>query len=147
MHYDSGPNMTPLVDIVMVILIFMMLAGSFGGLEHYLVSTVPYNPRGTGAVEAKLDFVPDEPLEIRVDSPMPDKWVARAGRIEQVGDAGSLTARLAAMRKQMESAGKSADKIQVVLSPGRNVKYEHLIDVYQAALRAEFTKISFATAH
>jgi biopolymer transport protein ExbD len=78
---------------------------------------------------------------------MPDKWVARAGRIEQVGDAGSLTAQLAAMRKQMESAGKPADKIQVVLSPGRNVKYEHLIDVYQAALRAEFTKISFAAAH
>ena len=29
-HYDSGPNMTPLVDVVMVILIFLMLAGSFG---------------------------------------------------------------------------------------------------------------------
>ena len=24
-HYDAGPNMTPLVDVVMVILIFLML--------------------------------------------------------------------------------------------------------------------------
>ena len=40
-HYDSGPNMTPLVDVVMVILIFLMLCGSFGGMERYLVSNLP----------------------------------------------------------------------------------------------------------
>ena len=40
-HYDSGPNMTPLVDVVMVILIFLMLCGSFGGLEHFLASSLP----------------------------------------------------------------------------------------------------------
>src|SRR6185295_15996911 len=37
-HYDSGPNMTPLVDIVMVILIFLMLAGSFGSSTQFLMS-------------------------------------------------------------------------------------------------------------
>ena len=39
--YDSGPNMTPLVDVVMVILIFLMMVGNFGALEHYLLSNVP----------------------------------------------------------------------------------------------------------
>ena len=47
-HYDSGPNMTPLVDVVMVILIFLMLAGSFAGAEHYLVSNVPFSKQGAG---------------------------------------------------------------------------------------------------
>ena len=56
-HYDSGPNMTPLVDVVMVILIFLMLAGSFGGAEHYLQSKVPIR-KGAGSV--KSDAVPDE---------------------------------------------------------------------------------------
>src|ERR1700742_3022709 len=47
-HYDSGPNMTPLVDVVMVILIFLMLAGSFGETEKYLVSDVPVAAKGAG---------------------------------------------------------------------------------------------------
>ena len=47
-HYDSGPNMTPLVDVVMVILIFMMLVGQFIGAEHYLVSNLPISQSGAG---------------------------------------------------------------------------------------------------
>ena len=43
---NSGPNMTPLVDVVMVILIFLMLAGSFGATEHYIVSSMPVGPKG-----------------------------------------------------------------------------------------------------
>ena len=54
---------------------------------------------------------------------------------------------IAAMRQQFNAAGTKTDKIQVVISPGRNVKYKFLIDCYQAAMDAEYTKISFATAH
>ena len=50
-HYDSGPNMTPLVDVVMVILIFLMLAGTFGANEHFLTSNLPLSERGVGQVE------------------------------------------------------------------------------------------------
>src|ERR1700753_2777622 len=88
-HYDSGPNMTQLVDVVMVILIFLMLAGSFAGAEHYLVRNVPYTPKGAAGAPPPPGFVPDEPLEIRVDSPVADRFVARAGQI-QVDDAAKL---------------------------------------------------------
>lgn len=145
-HYDSGPNMTPLVDVVMVILIFLMLAGSLGGAEHYLVSNLPFTPKGAGGAPPPKGFVPDEPLDIRVDSPTPDRFIARAGQI-QVSDADHLRAQLTKMRQQLNSAGTPTDKIQVVISPGRAVKYKFLIDCYQAAMEAEFTKISFATAH
>ena len=63
-HYDSGPNMTPLVDVVMVILIFLMLAGSFAGAEHFLVSNVPYTPKGAGGQPPPAGFVPDEEIPI-----------------------------------------------------------------------------------
>jgi biopolymer transport protein ExbD len=145
-HYDSGPNMTPLVDVVMVILIFLMLVGQFDKLEHYLVSNLPYTEKGLGGAKPPEGFVPDEPLDIRVDSPTPDKWVANAGRIS-TSDARSLTAALTRMRDEFKAAGKGIDKIQVVISPGRDVKYEYLIGVYEAAMRAEFTKISFKRAH
>ena len=84
-HYDAGPNMTPLVDVVMVILIFLMLTGSFAVGEHFLQSNMPVTKKGAGQVTDKS--VPDEPLEIRVDSftrPGPDgvsvdMWAAQAG--------------------------------------------------------------------
>ena len=81
-HYDSGPNMTPLVDVVMVILIFLMLAGSFGGIEHYLVSSTPVTKTGGGA---NTSVVPDEvQYTITVDSPMgmSDRFIVRAGDLE-----------------------------------------------------------------
>lgn len=142
-HYDSGPNMTPLVDVVMVILIFLMLAGSFGGAEHYLVSSTPVTKAGVGGSKS---LVPDNVnYTITVDSPSPDRFVARAGDLT-TGDMNSLVAALAKKKSQFAAAG-SIDKVQVIISPGRQVKYKFLIDVYQAALDAQFTKISFSTAH
>ena len=45
------------------------------------------------------------------------------------------------------AAGQATDQIQVKISPGKNVKYKYLIAVYEAAMRADFTKIAFATSH
>src|ERR1044071_8841502 len=66
-HYDTGPNMTPLVDIVMVILIFLMLTGSFAAGEHFLQSNLPLTRKGLGG-DKNQNVPKDENLEIRVDS-------------------------------------------------------------------------------
>jgi biopolymer transport protein ExbD len=145
-HYDSGPNMTPLVDVVMVILIFLMLAGSFAGAEHYLVSNVPYTPKGAGGEPPPPGFVPDQPVEIRVDSPVPDRFVARVESVT-VDDAPKLKAVLDKLRDQLAANGTKPDKVQIKISPGRNVKYKFLVEVYQAALQAKFEKVGFSPAH
>lgn len=148
-HYDSGPNMTPLVDVVMVILIFLMLAGSFGGMEHYLLSNLPLQERGpnveTVTKSDKLEV--DEPLEVRVDSPVPDRFVARFGGL-QAQDGAALRAGFRQLYQRMEQAAPgSTDKTQIVISPGRHVKYAFLIQVYEAAAQEKFKKIAFATSH
>lgn len=145
-HYDSGPNMTPLVDVVMVILIFLMLAGSFVGAEHFLVSNLPLSASGAGNVQMPAGFIPDEPIDIRVDSPSPDKFVATAGRI-RTDDVKVLASQLRAMRQALNAAGKPDDKIQVKIGPGKNVKYRFLVQVYEAALDAGYKKVAFATSH
>jgi biopolymer transport protein ExbD len=147
-HYDSGPNMTPLVDVVMVILIFLMLAGTFAGTEWYLVSNLPLRSSGGGNVAPPPGGFPDdEPLEIRVDqNATRDGFVARAGQV-QTSDPKVLLAGLERMREQFARAGKGPDKVQVIISPSRTVKYEHLMAVYQTAMEAGFDKkIGFATA-
>jgi biopolymer transport protein ExbD len=143
-HYDSGPNMTPLVDVVMVILIFLMLAGSFAASEHYLQSSTAITKTGAGGNKG---LVPDEvQYTINVDSPAPDRFIARAGDLS-TGDLKVLTAALERKLKEFNAAGTVTDKVQVIIAPGRQVKYKFLIDVYQATLEANFTKVSFQEAH
>ena len=149
-HYDSGPNMTPLVDVVMVILIFLMLAGSFGANEHYLASKVPIRKGGTSGA---TDAVPDETdFRITVDA-LEDRFNARPDGMEPLQSEDSLKAALGAKLGQFATVGTSPDKIQVIISPGRQVKYAFLMQVYEAALDAEgpghekFTKVAFEDPH
>ena len=145
-HYESGPNMIPLVDVVMVLLIFLMLVGQFGGMEHYLISNLPYTEKGLGGAKPLAGAVPDEPLDIRVDSSASGGWVARVGKI-QTSNMETLAGQLTTMHENLNKVGTKTDKIQVVISPGKNVKYDYLVGVYQAAMDANFTKISFASSH
>ena len=146
-HYDSGPNMTPLVDVVMVILIFLMLAGSFEQGGWFLVSSMPIKKEGGAAAPPpKPGEIPDEPLMVRVDN-SPDGFRVTAGDIRSTGDRDSLKAALEQKRRGLEATGTTPDRVQVILQPGRNVKYNNLITVYEAALRAGFKKVGFATSH
>jgi biopolymer transport protein ExbD len=138
--------MTPLVDVVMVILIFMMLVSQFVGAEHFLTSNLPISQSGAGNAQLPPGFLPDEPLDIRVDSPMPDRFVATAGQI-RTSDPAVLTSALRQMRLNLNKAGKTDDQIQVKIGPGKNVKYGFLVQVYEAALNAGYVKIAFATSH
>src|SRR5882724_1819043 len=97
-HYEAGPNMTPLVDVVMVILIFLMLAGQFGGAEHYLASNMPLVKGGTGGVPDNTVSV-DEPVEIRVDNSN-ERFIARGSTINAT-DQATLFSQLSALRQRM----------------------------------------------
>jgi biopolymer transport protein ExbD len=152
-HYESGPNMTPLVDIVMVILIFMMLTGTFVVGQHYLQSELASSRRGDNSTNTPR--LPDETLlQIRIDSLATGGWKAQAGKIE-VNSAGpedpiartKLTRMLSDLRVELEKEAKTpVDKIQVVISPGKTTKYKDLVEVYSAAMEAKFTKIAFSEA-
>lgn len=146
-HYDSGPNMTPLVDVVMVILIFLMLTGQFVVQEHYLVSNLPLRKSAAGNIAPPPGGFPEyELLEIRVDqNATRDGFVARVGQI-QTDDSRVLAASLKKLADQYIKADPSLEKVQVVISPGKAVKYDQIVEVYQAALEAQFKKIGFSTA-
>jgi len=125
----------------------LMMVGSFEGLQHYLVSNIPFTPKGAGNVDNE-EAVQDEPVTITVDADprYPDRYIARTGQ-NQASEGTVLAGVLIKLRTQMNSVGRATDKIQVVISPGRDVKYKSLLEVYEAALEAQFSKISFATSH
>ena len=150
-HYDSGPNMTPLVDVVMVILIFLMLAGHFGGQTTFLVSKQGIKKSGGQGRPLKPGEVPDTPLEIRVSNLDPTGnnpgFLATGTGLPPTHSIDTVQTWLTLRRKAYNAAGTPNDKILVTLSPTRDVKYKYLIDVYQAALQAGYEKVAFTTSH
>src|SRR5437660_7957020 len=135
-HYDSGPNMTPLVDVVMVILIFLMLCGSFGGIERYLASSLPITKNGGKDPNAKKSAFDDVQIDIRVDAPASSPaWTARFGDVV-TGDREKLTQSLSQKFSTFKAAGQASDKLQIIINPNKFVKWKSLIAVYQAALQA-----------
>ena len=154
-HYDSGPNMTPLVDVVMVILIFLMLAGSFAGATRYLMDKQKIHPKGTGQPQHR-EIKPQDieiDLDVLVDSSYPAndptakptgyiaKWPPGEGTavkpneplVSVTNDEAAVTAALA---EKLRKFGGNPDNVQVVLKPANGVPYKYIVRVYQAALNA-----------
>jgi biopolymer transport protein ExbD len=147
-HYDSGPNMTPLVDVVMVILIFLMLTGSFGAASHFLPSTMPIKEKGKGQIDkSKIPKVPDPQMEIFISSdPTSNTFRARIGTGQTYADVDSLYAELNKKRLEHIATGSTADKMQILLTPRLSTKFNHIMLVYEAAMKAEWPKIGFQSA-
>jgi biopolymer transport protein ExbD len=152
-HYESGPNMTPLVDVVMVILIFLMLTGSFGAVAHFLPSSMPIKQTGHGKIDPnKIPKVPDQQLEVYVQSRGQDIYVAKlSDGVEYFnGTAKSgktLVQALTEKRQAHQAGGKTADTLQVLLCPRLTTRMDHLMSVYEMAMKAECPKIGFQTAN
>lgn len=139
-HYDSGPNMTPLVDVVMVILIFLMLAGSFGAATHFLPSAA-YAGDGLGPRR-----IAPPSLDVFVSSLADGTMQARLSGGELYHDAPSLQTALSARRQQYVDQGMSQEATQVVICPRRNTRYDDVAAVYQAVLEARWPKVTFRSA-
>jgi biopolymer transport protein ExbD len=143
-RFEAGPNMTPLVDVVMVILIFLMLVGTFASSEWFLEQRGSmFNTATSTSLPPPKDYVPDEPIVIRVTYRSDDQYIAQAEKISTSSRA-ELEAGLMRMREQLTRIGRSLDKLVVVIQPQGNVKHRQYMEVYDSALAAGFTKVSFA---
>ena len=140
-RYESGPNMTPLVDVVMVILIFLMLAGSFGSNEHVLKSSLPV---AVGARSGGPAIDPGRRLDVYVTATADVDFAARTAAFGDVYDADVLRARLAEQRGLYVAAGTPPESVMVVIHPGPAARWGPVAAAYDAALRAEFQKVVFA---
>jgi biopolymer transport protein ExbD len=146
-RYDSGPNMTPLVDIVMVILIFLMLAGSFNQMEHYLLSDVPLQAKGVGGAPPVGTVFPTKfTIAVSQQGPM---YSVKAGNFASVKDTDpvracdQLTQQLRSQFKNFKDAGVKMDDVQIIIYPEQNVMLDGLVPAFEAAQKAGFSKVGF----
>lgn len=145
-HYESGPDMTPLVDVVMVLLIFLMMAGKFGGGIKYLISDMPISGQATAPAPPDPTKPPTQDIVLNVLSPTVDTFRAFYGRTVNAQNEEELASQLKALLDEKIAAGTKVEEVQLYIKPTRNVIYSNIIRVYTAAGRAGFTKIGFQTA-
>ena len=147
-HSESGPNMTPLVDIVMVILIFLMLCGSFGTSEKYVESILQLRPHGSNPYRPANDFAIDLHIDPYINSNGKSDWQVSfnsyIGGKAIKGDIAELKAALQSTLTKTTANQISPDHLQVMIAPGQNVKWQWVTTIYTAALESGYKRISFA---
>jgi len=133
-----GPNMTPMVDVVMVILIFFMASASFAGAEWFLKTAIPRQapPAQPPKAESGDPFkLPAARFELTLRRDAGGHTIASGQGIEPVELAG-LQPRLAALTK-----GASPEDLVLVIRSEGEVPYGDVIRAHDAAAMAGFSKV------
>jgi biopolymer transport protein ExbD len=138
LHY--GPNMTPMVDVVMVILIFYMSAASFVGSEWFLRTALP-KPAASAGPNAN---------STNADNPF-DLGAARFEITLMTGDGGVTVVRgrgfdgvsLAELPTRLKDLAQGTDEkdIVLVIRSEPEVPYGDVIKAHDAASAAGITQI------
>lgn len=124
-----GPNMTPMVDIVMVILIFFMASAAFMGEEWFLRAAIPVESVSGKASNTNLD-IPLPPLRIDVVLDADDQGATIAASVALQIEKGSLQRvldRIASFPR-----GKETETMEVLIKPSPRVAYRDVVRVHEA---------------
>jgi len=129
--------MTPMVDVVMVILIFFMASASFVGAEWFLKTATPRQgpPEAAKPEQADPYKLPPARFELTL-SPGADGRTAVAGP----GFAGATMADLPARLKDL-AAGVTPEDLVLVIRPEAGVPYGDVIRAHDAAAAAGIAKV------
>jgi biopolymer transport protein ExbD len=136
-RHDSGPNLTPMVDVVLVVLIFLMLAGAIAAPR---VLSAPTARSGPTARSSQMS------MDLRVqDDPATGEFIVTGMGLRIVGSSGQLFSALQSRFVAYQAAGIKPSDVQVVIRPSGNVKYQHVLTVYETVERAHFTRAALGT--
>jgi len=138
-----GPNMTRMVDVVMVILIFFMASASFAGGEWFLRAAIPREaqapapPKPDAGDPLKL---PPARFELMLARGQDGRTIA-SGQWMEPTDLAGLPARLADLAK-----GTTADDLVLIIRSHGDVPYGDVIRAHDAATAAGIAKVGLMDA-
>lgn len=149
--HRPGPNLMPLVDVVVVLLVFLMLTGGFAGFAT--TERAVALGQSHGATRSSADTGPR--LDIFVHP-------IAFGRADGVADfrtrlaggewgrdwecdstsADALAGRLAELRRACAAHGTAPSAVQVFVHPGTGVRWGPVAEACTAARQAGFGRVS-----
>lgn len=135
MHF--GPNMTPMVDVVMVILIFFMASATFAGAEWFLKAGIP---REGGADSGRRPEGSDPlalpPARFEISLSVEGGRTIVRGQGVGESDLSELPGKLSQL-----AAGVPPEEIVLIIRPDAAVPYADVIRAHDAAAKAGIKKV------
>jgi len=126
-----GPNMTPMVDVVMVILIFFMASTVVMGPEWFLRSglprkgsTVAAQPLPETRITVRLSITPDRQTVVSIDGGPPGTPVDAASAL-----------------RLLVPDSLAASSITLLIDAADDVPYDDVVTLHEAAATAGITKV------
>jgi biopolymer transport protein ExbD len=137
--HEFVPNLAPMVDVIMVLLVFFLLGASLDLVTQGVLQT-ELDPRSGPGAGAGVTIIPQ--VTITLEKAEDDGALIRVmGEILPDNSAGGLRAYLAARR----AAGADPDNV-VVIGAASAVRWRHVIAAMDAAVQAGFRNIQFAVS-
>ena len=129
------PPLTPMIDVTFQLLLFFLLTCEFRETEGVIPGSLPHI--GPGRAAEKLL----SPIEVTLHRSGQEGMVyyRLSGTAETIAGPGELYTRL---RQRQEAIG-SRD-VPLLIHPEPTVPWEFVVEAFNQAVRAEFTKIAFA---
>jgi len=137
--YEShhGPNMTPMVDVVMVILIFFMASAAILGPEWFLKTSLPVMAAGKPTGEKP-------PRRLTIWLTMEGAIVKTMLRMDQGPGKAVGMAQLAA---ELRAAVVGANgEVIALVEPADDVPYEAVVAAHEACAKAGIVKVGVGAA-
>jgi biopolymer transport protein ExbD len=130
------PNLAPMVDVVMVILIFFMLGTTFAISEGILPTQLPSQVGPGGA--AAITIVPSVRIALLEEPGGACKIVV----MDRTLDRNSFDELAAFLREKRVAGADSASPVLIAAEGG--VQYQNVISAMDACVRAGFSNIQFS---
>lgn len=137
-RFSMSLNLTPMIDIVFLLLFFFLSVSQFRSPEGMLAAQLP------SASAAAVAAVPREPIRIRLDGGTLGEPVCRARIDELLADPvpmERLRGELIRIRDELPGFGRDTP---VYLYASDAVVWDHVVNAYHAAMSAEYHRIYFA---
>ncbi|MDX2198431.1 MAG: biopolymer transporter ExbD [Phycisphaerae bacterium] len=137
---DSIPNLAPMVDVIMVLLVFFLIGASFNLLDERLLKTEldpNVGPGGAAAVELSPR------IRVRIED-FDDGKSAKITLMDRSVPPGDFAA-LRALLAERRDAGADVDN-PVIVAPDSNVRWNFVIQAMDAVIGAGFGNVQFALA-
>jgi biopolymer transport protein ExbD len=140
-----GPNMTPMVDVILVILIFFMATTVIVGEEWFLGAGLSREARADAGAEAGVETrvdpfeMPPPRFTLRLRAGETGTVVQGLGQAVVVGSPAAMDA-----WAQASLGGLDASSLVVLIAPAPDVRYEDVVAVHDALVRAQVEHIALA---
>ena len=143
-YVQSGPAtdidsaMTPMIDVVFLLLVFFVWTASFQIIEQVMPSQLS-QAAGSEAVESvdvpePADF-DNLVIRIKVQDGIP-AWFVREKQLPS----------LDAVKQQLTAIAQISTEAPVILYPDQNVPLEHVVNAWDTAKVSGFAKVQFAVS-